>query len=99
MFEAFNHNRRDWVQSVLAIPVSRLSCRVRGKVAADYQPDMLAGMSDEDDLPFFDPDASGRRARLAAKVCVALVVSPLIIMLTNLKGTESCPYWRFSNAS
>jgi hypothetical protein len=56
-------------------------------------------MPGEDDLPFFDPEASGRRARLAAAICAALVMSALIIMLMDVRGTESCPYWRFSDKS
>lgn len=99
MFRAFNDNRHDCVQSVPAMTFSRLSCRVRGKVAADYRRDMLAGMSDRNDLPFFDPGASGRTVGLAAAVCAALVASALIIMLMDTHGTESCPYWRFSDAS
>src|SRR5437762_11585728 len=56
-------------------------------------------MLGEGDLPGFDPGASGRRARLAAAVCVALVVSAFIILMSDVRGTESCPYWRVSDPS
>lgn len=56
-------------------------------------------MLGEGDLPGFDPNVSGRRARLAAAVCVALVVSAFIILVSDVRGTESCPYWRVRDPS
>jgi hypothetical protein len=70
-----------------------------GDVAVRSLADILSTMLQEDDLPLLDPNASGRRVRLAAAVCAALVVSALIILLMDTRGTESCPYWRVSEAS
>ena len=46
-------------------------------------------------LPNYDPDACGKVVKLAACVCVGLVVAELLILLLVEPGDGRCPGWIF----